>query len=182
MTFGDFKQIIVHELFFADCKISYRGTGIQVKCAPVAGETPSDTKPSDTNTCAEISSHNFAYLLNSVRVTNLEVQANDIKVQLSGMEGEIEDGMKKIGNDQDSREFKINALCKLAGHMAYGWLAYDLCEEEGFDSSQVIGPSGGEPFGGGYERSTGTGKVTNTGTGSTRIGRSLLRLLPMQNQ
>ena len=171
MTFGEIQGIIVYELFFADCKITYRGTGIQVKCAPVAEETSSDTK-----NCAEISSHNFAYLLNLVRVTNLEVQANDIKVQLSGMEGEIKDGLKKIGNDEDSREFKINALCLLAGRKAYGWLGYDLCEEEGFDSSQDVGPSGGEPFQkGGYERNKWTSTVTKAGTDSTRIGKSLLR-------
>jgi hypothetical protein len=51
----------------------------------------------------------------------------------------LEDEAKK-GKKQDKKNnFKIKALCKLAG--LFNHPSYDICQE-GFDSTQIIGPSG----------------------------------------
>ena len=125
-----------------------------------------------------MSNYSFAYLLNLIKISDLEVQTLDMKWQLNELEDEMEDGLKKIGNHQDSRDFKIKALCKLAG--LFHNPLYDICQE-GFDASQVIGPGGsgyggsghggyGTGTGSGYGFSTGTGTGTGTDTTSTGTG------------
>ena len=106
----------------------------------------------------------------------MEVQTLDIKLQLNEIEDEMEARLKNIGYRQNCREFKLNALCKLAG--LFNNPLYDICQE-GFNASQVIGPSGFSDYdyntaagtgstgiGTGYGTSSGTGGDTGAGTSS----------------
>lgn len=60
---------------------------------------------------------------------------NAIDTRLDRLEDEVKEGQKI----DEKNDFKTKALCKLAG--LFNNPLYDICQE-GFDSTQIIGPSG----------------------------------------
>jgi hypothetical protein len=89
-------------------------------------------------TCGALGAAYFSARLDVIEkeiAERLKYLADAIDHRLDRLEDEAKEGQKT----DEKNDFKTKALCKLAG--LFNNPLYDICQE-GFDSNQIIGPSG----------------------------------------